>query len=900
LFSNLFERRPLKTAASSLMLSLVVALTAAKTPRLMAEPILVPASAQVVARNIMPSPRDKAASAVPSATTSASVACTNTASDIGLLQAAVNGGGTVTVSGNCSVSGGSVNINNPVSITGSATIIANPAATNFTFFINVDNVSINGLTFVAAGIRLTGANTSARTNVNLTNNTFRDFGMNPIGQAMNAAVWVDPIWRNSKFTGNTLKNLWYGGFSNTNAANVCSLGGSTLCDNTHESMYFFGVFFFGGLDNTQIEFNTFSQISGNGVKGFNNGLSAIPGGYQAAGTSVSYNTFTYIHRIGIEIQNCNSPGTTCNGFGNVYLTPKFAGNYFHSPAWGFIDTYAFSLPVIGTGSQFINNAAIGDFSGNATHTVARLGYAFEEPPGTGCCGTNVWDGSAIEQGNLVASDINSSDSSNAGWYAGFVNYGSAAAQTHQYNVMCGPNWNETVTNAPSLNEVDQYNYKSASCPSGSGAALFASSITAQTGTPTTAGSVETFPLAVISGLPIRNVQFSVDGISASIQEIADGNTNFQNDRKWLYHATVNVASMASGSHTLSAVVTDVSGTAQPYTQSFALGTTVVGKTASSSGTTIPSATQIVDASGIVWTVASGFSYENGTADGGSNITLLLYFNGGVYADSTAYGWWSHAKGIWQSIAGDPRPASVSASASGTTIPSATQIIDASGIVWTVASGLSYQNGIADGGVDITLLLYFNGSVYADTPAYGWWSHAKGSWQAVSGDPRPANSSGSASGTTIPSAKQIIDASGIVWTVASGSSYENGTADGGADIILLLYFNGSMYADTSLSAGGHMQREAGKLSQAIRAPRVAAPPRVGPLSLARRRLLTPAALYGRWRAGSPMRTVQPMAAPTSFCCSISMAAYTLTPLFTVGGHTQTEAGNLSRATRALLP
>ncbi len=681
-----------------------------------------------------------------------SVKCTNTASDASLLQTAVNSGGNVNVSGSCSLVNGSVNINNAVTVTGPATITANASASNFTFFINSDNVTMNGLTFVGAGVRLTGANTSARSNVNLTNNTFRDFTMNPMGQSMSAAVWIDAIWRNSKFTGNTVTNLWYGGFANTNAANVCSLGGSTLCDNTQETMYFFGVLFFGGLDNTQIESNVFSEISGDGVKGFNNGLSAIPGGYQANHVSVSYNTFTYIHRIGIEIQNCTNPGNTCNGFANVYSDAKFAGNYLHSPAWGFIDTYAYSLPVMGTGVQIINNAAIGDFTGNATQTISRLGYAIEEPPGTGCCGTNVWNGTAIEQGNLSASDINPSDSSNAGWYAGFVNYGSAAPQMHQYNLMCGPNGNETITNAPNLNEVDQNNYKSASCPAGSGSSLYASNIAGQLTTPTFSLTQGTFPIAVVSNLPVRNVQFSVDGTTISTQEIADANGNFQNDRKWLYHATVNTGALSSGAHTITALVTDVSGVSQTYTENFTVGTTGSPNpvtTVSPNGATIPSATQIVDANLVVWTVNNSYSYENGSQDGGADITLLLYFNGSIYANTASYGWWTHGAGSWLPVASDPRTSgTLTPSASGTTIPGATQIVDVQGVVWTVANGYSYENGGADQGSSITLLLYFNGSIYANTTVYGWWSHANGSWMPVAGDPRTPVSANLPAGTYV--------------------------------------------------------------------------------------------------------------------------------------------------------
>ena len=89
--------------------------------------------------------------------------------------------------------------------------------------------------------------------------------------------------------------------------------------------------------------------------------------------------------------------------------------------------------------------------------------------------------------------------------------------------------------------------------------------------------------------------------------------------------------------------------------------TITAPASSPSGTCIGAqpctAEQIVDSAGIVWTVAAGLSYENGVADGGANITLLLYFNGTIYANTTSYGWWSHtAAGGWVSAAGDPRPA----------------------------------------------------------------------------------------------------------------------------------------------------------------------------------------------------------------------------------------------------
>jgi hypothetical protein len=83
--------------------------------------------------------------------------------------------------------------------------------------------------------------------------------------------------------------------------------------------------------------------------------------------------------------------------------------------------------------------------------------------------------------------------------------------------------------------------------------------------------------------------------------------------------------------------------------------TSCGYTTSQSGTTIPSASQITDSSGVVWTVSGGYSYENGSGDGGANITLLLWYNSQIYANTTYYGWYEHTPSSgWFSVSGDPR------------------------------------------------------------------------------------------------------------------------------------------------------------------------------------------------------------------------------------------------------
>jgi len=74
-----------------------------------------------------------------------------------------------------------------------------------------------------------------------------------------------------------------------------------------------------------------------------------------------------------------------------------------------------------------------------------------------------------------------------------------------------------------------------------------------------------------------------------------------------------------------------------------------------SGTTSPNATQITDSNGTAWTLdGNGNSYENGNADGGSQIALLLFYKGNVYAQTTDLNWWENTGTGWLSVGGDPR------------------------------------------------------------------------------------------------------------------------------------------------------------------------------------------------------------------------------------------------------
>jgi endoglucanase len=110
------------------------------------------------------------------------------------------------------------------------------------------------------------------------------------------------------------------------------------------------------------------------------------------------------------------------------------------------------------------------------------------------------------------------------------------------------------------------------------------------------------------------------------------------------------------------------------------------------------------------------------------------------------------------------PLLVAASPSGTTIPSATQIVDSIGTVWTVVSGQAVRNGVVDTTTaNIVQLLYYNGVIYQQATAQLlWWSWSDATgWAEVSGDPRVGTTTGAAlpSGYLHVVGNQIVSTAG---------------------------------------------------------------------------------------------------------------------------------------------
>jgi hypothetical protein len=108
-------------------------------------------------------------------------------------------------------------------------------------------------------------------------------------------------------------------------------------------------------------------------------------------------------------------------------------------------------------------------------------------------------------------------------------------------------------------------------------------------------------------------------------------------------------------------------------------------------------------------------------------TLALSACGG--GDSSA------ASGAVSSRASAATMGALTTSADGTTIPSATQIIDSSGATWTLSNGVVYRNGAPAGyTAGVNLLLWYNGLVFQRNSDYNWWGW-QGNWNQVPGDPR---------------------------------------------------------------------------------------------------------------------------------------------------------------------
>jgi glutaminyl-peptide cyclotransferase len=160
-----------------------------------------------------------------------------------------------------------------------------------------------------------------------------------------------------------------------------------------------------------------------------------------------------------------------------------------------------------------------------------------------------------------------------------------------------------------------------------------------------------------------------------------------------------------------------------------VGSTVPGgSSASPDGTTVPTATQIVDNAGAVWTIgASSAILRNGVQAGGGSGAKILWKSNAIYVLGGDTNWWQWTGSGWINV-GSTVPGGSNASPDGTMVPTATQIVDNADAVWTIsASSAILRNGVqADGGWGAKIL-WKNATIYVFGTDGNWWQWTGAGW-----------------------------------------------------------------------------------------------------------------------------------------------------------------------------
>lgn len=166
-------------------------------------------------------------------------------------------------------------------------------------------------------------------------------------------------------------------------------------------------------------------------------------------------------------------------------------------------------------------------------------------------------------------------------------------------------------------------------------------------------------------------------------------------------------------------------------------TNATAKGTSPNGAAMPPATSLVDGSGATWTLSGGVAYRNGAKAGNNyNVILALCFNGNIYVENTSSQFYQWTGSTWQSTS-DPRQGTTSPD--GTTMPSAPNIVDKTGAVWTLTNGVISRNGAVVGNnYNVSLVLWYGGKIYCRNTSGQFYANAEvaAQWLPCS-DPRIA-------------------------------------------------------------------------------------------------------------------------------------------------------------------
>ena len=163
-------------------------------------------------------------------------------------------------------------------------------------------------------------------------------------------------------------------------------------------------------------------------------------------------------------------------------------------------------------------------------------------------------------------------------------------------------------------------------------------------------------------------------------------------------------------------------------------------TSSADGTLVPPAPQIVDASGAVWTMSGGAILRNGVSAAGGSGVRMSWSGGSIYVlGSNGGSWWKWLGTGWTNAGSTlpggtvtpPPPAGGTASADGTVVPPAAQIVDAQGAAWTLSGEVVLRNGAPAAGGTGFRILWLRGTVYVlGSDNSRWWRWTGVGWAYV--------------------------------------------------------------------------------------------------------------------------------------------------------------------------
>ena len=182
---------------------------------------------------------------------------------------------------------------------------------------------------------------------------------------------------------------------------------------------------------------------------------------------------------------------------------------------------------------------------------------------------------------------------------------------------------------------------------------------------------------------------------------------------------------------------------------------------SASGTRVPPASSIVDASRAVRTIASDRRIlRDGVHVSGGYGSVISWENSRILVLGTDSRWWLWTGSSWQLSAVQP-------SASGTQVPPAPSVVDMSLATWTIAADgrTILRNGVHAAGGYGSAISWKDYTLTVLGTDSRWWRWTGSGWQVVSASAPAATVQTSAAGTMSPPAPAVVDSSLASWTVA---------------------------------------------------------------------------------------------------------------------------------------